>query len=275
MAPAHHAAGQEPPDAVKKLAADPGATSIVTDFDGTLALVVADPEAVWAIDGVVDSLAAAARSFRRTAVVSGRPASFLLSRLTGTDGQIPAGVSLAGLYGMELVEGDTVTVHPDALTWVPEVDKVVAAAEAGAPPGVGIERKGLSVTLHVRTVPHEAHWAETFAEAHARLSGLVVHPGRMSWELRPPVDVDKGTTVDDIIAGSTAACFMGDDIGDLPAFDALDRFAAAGGHAVRIAVDSAEAPRQLMKRADVVADGPAAAVDLLAWLAQAGAAAAS
>lgn len=242
---------------------------MLTDFDGTLARIDADPEAVWPLDGVADLLARLALHYGRVGLVSGRPAAFLLSRLVGEDGEPPSGVAMAGLYGLEVVEGRDILVHPDALSWVPAVDGVVAAAEAGAPPGVGIERKGLSVTLHVRAVPHEAHWAQTFASAHSAATGLTVHPGRMSWELRPPVDVDKGTTIATMLTGMHSACFLGDDVGDLPAFDALDDFAGRGGHSVRVAVMSPEAPPDLMARADVVVDGPDGALDLLRWLDQA------
>ncbi len=40
----------------------------------------------------------------------------------------------------------------------------------------------------------------------------------MSVELRPPVKTDKGTVVDELASGLGAACFFGDDLGDLPAF---------------------------------------------------------
>ncbi len=45
----------------------------------------------------------------------------------------------------------------------------------------------------------------------------------MSWELRPPVPTDKGTVVTELAAGLAAVCFVGDDTGDLPAFEALRR----------------------------------------------------
>lgn len=264
-----HQIGRPPPEPVRNLAVRPARTALLTDFDGTLAPIVADPDGVWALPGVADLLARLADKFHRVGIVSGRPASFLIDRLrNATDGHLPNGLALAGLYGMEVVEGERVVVHPDALGWVPEVDRVVALAEAGAPPGVGIERKGLSVTLHIRNAPHEAHWAEHFARANAVDSGLVVHPGRMSWELRPPVAVDKGTTIDEMVADVGAACFLGDDVGDLPAFDALDRFEANGGRAVRIGVLSDESPADLVSRADVLVEGPEGAVDLLRWLAQ-------
>jgi trehalose 6-phosphate phosphatase len=60
---------------------------------------------------------------------------------------------------------------------------------------------------------------------------------------------------------------VGDDRGDLPAYDALDRMAAQGVHALRVAVASDEAPAELLARADLVLDGPPAVVALLRRLA--------
>ena len=50
--------------------------------------------------------------------------------------------------------------------------------------------------------------------------------GRMAVELRPPVPVDKGTTVAELVdAARRSPVFAGDDAGDLPAFAALARLA--------------------------------------------------
>jgi trehalose 6-phosphate phosphatase len=121
------------------------------------------------------------------------------------------------------------------------------------------------VTLHVRIDPASADWARAWAAATAEATGLVVHEGRMSFELRPPLDLHKGSVVRDLVDGRRAACFLGDDLGDLPAFDALDRFAAgdAGAYALRIGVRSDEAPVGLLERADLVVDGPPGALAIL------------
>src|SRR5918995_2649760 len=94
--------------------------------------------------------------------------------------------------------------------------------------------------------------------------------GGAKWggELHPPLPADKGTALEALTAGMTAVAYVGDDRGDLPAYDALDRMAAAGGvDTLRVAVASAEAPQDLLRRADLVLDGPAAVVDLLRRLA--------
>jgi trehalose 6-phosphate phosphatase len=60
-----------------------------------------------------------------------------------------------------------------------------------------------------------------------------------------------------------AVAFFGDDVVDLPGFDALDILEKEGARTLRVAVDSSEAPRALIERADVVVQGPAGAVSLL------------
>jgi trehalose 6-phosphate phosphatase len=89
----------------------------------------------------------------------------------------------------------------------------------------------------------------------------------MSVELHPPVAADKGTAIQSLVTGVEAVCFVGDDRGDLPAFDALDRLEARGMDVVRVAVASTEVPGDLIERADLVVDGPSGVLDLLRQLA--------
>jgi len=241
----------------------PANAAVITDFDGTLAPIVDDPAAAVALPGTVDALHQLAERYGRVAVVSGRPVQFLRDRLE-LDQRPPSTLVISGLYGLERVDGRGHSVHPDALEWQPAVEEAARRAQEAAPAGVGVERKGLSVTLHVRNAPQLAGWARSWAEASAAVSGLAVHAGRMSWELRPPVAVDKGTVVADLTADSRAACFLGDDIGDLSAFDALDRMAARSGTVVvRVGVRSPEAPPELIERADVLVAGPSGSLAFL------------
>lgn len=241
----------------------PDAAAVITDFDGTLSPIVEDPDAARPLPGVVDTLHELARRYRVVAVVSGRPVDFLRLHL-GVDGTEAGALVLSGLYGIERLASGRLLVDPAAEGFRPVVEEVAARAGAAAPAGVVVERKGLSVTLHVRTAPAQARWASSWAADAAAASGLVVHAGRMSFELRPPVVVDKGTVVAGLVEGTEAACFLGDDLGDLPAFSALDEHAVrSGAVTVRVGVRSDEAPAELVRRADVVVDGPAGALDVL------------
>jgi trehalose 6-phosphate phosphatase len=128
---------------------------------------------------------------------------------------------------------------------------------------VVVERKGLSLTLHYRTAPELEEALGAYAAEEALRSGLVARPARMSWELHPPIEVDKGTAVLEVAADFDAVAFAGDDLGDLPGFEALDELDQRGVATLRIAVDSTEAPLELLDRADLVVDGPEGLVALL------------
>jgi trehalose 6-phosphate phosphatase len=241
----------------------PQRSAVLTDFDGTLAPIVDDPYGARPLDGAVDALRRLARRYGVVAVISGRPVSFLLDRFGDT-----GSVVLNGLYGLEWIGSDGARhEHAEAGPWRSLIDAAADDAEAAAPVGTIVERKGLSVVLHVRTAPEHDEWARGWAEATADATGLALHPGRRSYELRPQVATDKGTVVDELVDGVERACFLGDDVGDLPAFDALDRLGAVAARtAVRIGVISPEAPVELVERADVMVDGPVGALDVLRWL---------
>ena len=267
-----HPAASVPP-ALRSLAGAPARSALFLDFDGTLAAVVEDPRAARPLPGVPSLLADLARAFALVGVVSGRPTAFLAEVLGRPDG-----VLLEGLYGLErALRG------PELETWAAVVDDVVAEAEAEAPTGVYVEPKGLTVTLHWRRAPQHRQWVLDFAERQHAGRGLVVHPGRAERELRPPLRVDKGTVVRALVAEHDArpgagplahAVAFGDDIGDLPAFAALDELGAAAGgrlEVVKVAAVDAESPAAVAERADLTVAGATGAVALLRTLADAAA----
>jgi trehalose 6-phosphate phosphatase len=238
---------------------DPARAGVFSDFDGTLSGIVDDPAAARPLDGVADTLTGLAGRYRTVAVVSGRPVAFLQQFL-------PSSVTLAGLYGLELVEEGERREHPRAGQWRAVIDDVVARSRAAGPVGMLVEPKGLSLTLHFREHP-DLEWAvRQWAESEAARSGLGCRPARRSLELHPPLPVDKGTTVRELASGLEAVVFLGDDQGDLPAFDALAALKGEGIRAVRVAVASSEAPASLLDQADIVVAGPAGALDLLQQL---------
>jgi len=255
------------------LVVDPGATAVITDFDGTLSSIVEDPATARPLDGVPDLLDRLCTSFGVVAVVSGRPVSFLLEHLSlrGTDAPR---VRLFGLYGMEGVGPDgSARLTAAAEPWLPVVADVASRLEADAPTGVLVEHKGAAVTVHWRRAPGAEQWASRRIADVALPAGLVLHPGRASVELRPPLAIDKGTIVRQLTSGCRAACFLGDDLGDLPAFAALARRADEDGmDVVAVAVRDDESAPELVTAADVVVDGPEGARAVLSWLERAGSA---
>ena len=107
--------------------------------------------------------------------------------------------------------------------WREVIDDVATVSRATGPEDMQVESKGLSLTLHYRGHPELEGEVRSLAERQAARSGLSLRSARMSYELHPPIDADKGTALHDLAGGLEAVCFIGDDRGDLPAFDAIDR----------------------------------------------------
>jgi trehalose 6-phosphate phosphatase len=97
--------------------------------------------------------------------------------------------------------------------------------------------------------------------------GLVLEPGRLVLEVRP-AGVDKGVALTEYVraTGAGTVLYAGDDLGDLPAFAAVERLRAEGVAGLLVCSGSAEVT-ELADRADLVVDGPEGVVRLLRALA--------
>jgi trehalose 6-phosphate phosphatase len=238
----------------------PDRAAVLVDFDGTLSPIVDVPSEAKPLEGAIDALAALAERYAVVAVLSGRPVAFL-------EPILPAKVVISGLYGLEVLRDGVRIDHPGAGAWREAVDDVARCSHDRGPAGVVVEPKDLSLTLHYRAHPEIEAEVRAWAATQAVRSGLVLRPARMSVELHPPIAADKGTAIESLVADVDAVCYVGDDRGDLPAFDALDRLEQRGMDVLRVAVASDEVPGDLIDRADLVVDGPAAVLDLLRGLA--------
>jgi trehalose 6-phosphate phosphatase len=233
-------------------------TALALDYDGTLSPIVEDPSCAVPLPGMAELLARLIPHFRAIALVSGRPAAELLGRLS------VSGLRYLGLYGLEEVVDGTVIIDEEAQRLEPEVR--AAIAELSHHPAVlaaqaYVEDKGRATAIHLRRVKDPPKWMDTIEEAArdvAARHGLRVLSGRLVWELRPAGQGDKGYALRRLVAESNAQAVVvvGDDLGDIPAFDAAQELRNRGMGCLRVAVLSAESPRELLERADYVVDGP-------------------
>lgn len=244
-------------DPLDGIRADPARTGLFTDFDGTLSVLVDDPAAAVPAPGAVAELERLALRYAVVGVVSGRPVTFLRSRLGDR-------LLLSGLYGLESLQDGQLVEAGAAAIWRPIV--AAATARAKARFGDAVEGKGASLTLHFRVQPRLGAAMRAWAVGEEAASGLVVRSAKSSVELHPPLALDKGTVIEGAARELGAVCFIGDDAGDLAAFDALDRLASRGVLAVRVAAATAETPEELLTRADLVVGGPEGVMHLLASL---------
>jgi trehalose 6-phosphate phosphatase len=250
---------------MEKLAKSPGRSGLFFDFDGTLAPIVGHPEDARPLPGVPQELEGLSRTFRVVAVVSGRSAAELSEWLGPR-------VEIWGLHGAQRAFGGRVEIVPEMVRFETPMKAVLKEAQQRVAefviPGTLVEDKHIMVGLHWRMADDgenaERRMKELARDLAARY-GLDIGRGKMALELRPPVEVSKKGVVLNRAREEElrAAAFAGDDVVDLPAFDAMDELAREGVATTRVAVSSDEAPQQLIERADVVVDGPEG---MLAWL---------
>jgi trehalose 6-phosphate phosphatase len=234
-------------DALRPVTKDPSSAGIFLDVDGTLAPIVERSADARVPDAIKRALEVLVPLYACVACVSGR-AALDARRLVGVEG-----VTYAGSHGAELLfpGDDEPTMAPGFAEWAPRVREFVESQDLG---DLRVEHKGAIVALHWRGSEAEEERAKEIA-AHA--NGLVTHWGRKVLEIRPPVEVNKGQAVRELIRRYSlqAALFAGDDVTDLDGFDAVD---------VRVGVRSDEGPPEIVERADLVVDDMA---DVLAALA--------
>jgi trehalose 6-phosphate phosphatase len=159
--------------------------------------------------------------------------------------------------------------HAESGKWRQQIAATEQRAQAHAPADVVIERKGLALSLHYRTSPSAEEWIRGFCRDVAHETGLVAHDTRYSVELRPPVELDKGDAMQELLDEHhpRAVAFFGDDLVDIPAVEAMRAEPAITSAAVF--VDSLEGPRAFAQIADLVLPSPAdAALVLQAVLAR-------
>jgi trehalose 6-phosphate phosphatase len=255
-------------DALLAIVRQPRQTLVALDFDGTLAPIVDDPERAFADPDAVDALAEVGSLVGTVALVTGRPARTAV-RLGGFAGR--AGLEsmvVLGQYGVERWDGAT-----DSYTIPPEPPEVTAAGEELptilASLGLAdarVEHKGRALGVHTRQLadPRAAFDALSgpLRDLAAR-HGLLLEPGRNVLEIRAS-GTDKGGALRELVAetGARQVVFAGDDLGDLPAFEAVAALRDEGVAGLLVCSASQEEDA-LRSRADVVVEGPAG---VSAWL---------
>ncbi|MGQ4615404.1 trehalose-phosphatase [Nocardia sp. R7R-8] len=232
--------------------------AVLLDFDGTVAEIVADPSAAEPVAGVAAVLRKLAAQCP-VAVVSGRDLTDLRARVG-----VP-GIWYAGSHGFDLVAPDGTRHVHDA---VPGAERALTAAAGELRrrlrdvTGVLVEHKRFAVAVHYRNV-HAEEVGRVVAAVHeaGHTGGLRVTHGRRVAELRPDVDWDKGAAVRwilDHLTGPVFPIYLGDDLTDEDAFDAVesDGLAVVVRHdetgdrhtAARYAVDGPHRVRDFLDR---------------------------
>lgn len=204
------------------------------------------------------------RCLLRIVIISGRDTDQL-------GAQVPIdGVTLVGNHGLEEREGDLSRLVAEAKPFVASIERAagaVARLGEARTPGVTLERKRVTLSVHFRNAadPRTAGAALGGAlRGIADREHLQLRAGRLVWELRPPLEIDKGEVLRRL-AGSlrpAAIVYAGDDLTDADAFRALASM-RPGIRTLAVGVRSAEVPDAAFADCDVVVDGVAGIKQLL------------
>jgi trehalose 6-phosphate phosphatase len=248
--------------------------AVVTDIDGTISAIAPTPA-----EAMVDATAKAALSrlaseLAAVAVVSGRAPQ---------DGAAMVGLpelTYVGNHGLERIERGAHWTHPVAAASGPAIAAALAEIEsavqaAADAPWLVVENKGVTGTVHYRLAPDAREAAALLGplveEAAAR-HGLRVTLGRMIFELRPPLAVNKGTAIRELARdlGLRGIVFFGDDVTDVDAFRALREMREEGAATtLRVGVLGTETAPAVFAETDLMVDGvPGCAATLLALAAR-------
>jgi trehalose 6-phosphate phosphatase len=199
--------------------------ALFLDYDGTLVGIRRRPELARLRSDRRAVLVRLAR-LAEVIIVSGRPLEEV-RRLVGIPGLV-----YVGNHGLEIAGDGRVWVHPLAARRVSAVTRATVALRARTlgMPGILVEDKGLTASVHYRAAKRRLHKPIlAIAEDEIRRSrgALVLRQGKMVLEIRPRLDWDKGQSVLRLLRAPRRRSrgawpiYIGDDLTDEDAFRAL------------------------------------------------------
>ena len=192
---------------------------VTSDYDGTMAPIVSNPDEAFPHPESVRALRALASLPATTAaVISGRALRDL-----ATLSRLPVEVQLVGSHGSEFDIGFVQEITPEAKSLLTRLIAELGAI-AAAHPGVDIETKPASVALHVRNAsPEDGDQAvDSVRRGAANWPEVQVTEGKAVIELAV-IATDKGNALETLRhqAAASTTVFLGDDVTDEKAFRRL------------------------------------------------------
>jgi trehalose 6-phosphate phosphatase len=181
-----------------------------------------------------------------------------------------------GNHGMEeLYQGGTVQVNSRVTAYRPKLQNVLDAAEKLIVEGMEIEDKGATASIHYRRAANPEQAAAQLKPGLLQLAsenGIDLHSGKMVFELRPPIEINKGTAFRQLVKQYKldAAIFLGDDVTDVDAIRMATDLREGGlCYGLSLGVQHDDTPEEVARYADFVASGVEDVGDFLVWLSMA------
>ena len=243
------------------LAVQPGRLGLVTDVDGTISPIVDQPDAAQVTPRNRELLSRLESSLPLVAVISGRSAEDVHARL-----------DYIGNHGLERWVDGQVQIRPEASRYRPALEKAQADIQALLQPGMLLEDKGATLSLHYRQAKQPDQVAielQPKLQQLANSHGLWLTEGRRVFEFRPPLKIDKGTAFRGLVRDYRleTALYLGDDTTDIAALQAARNLRTDGScRAYGLGVKSDGTPETVLANADFLIYGLPEVESFLAWL---------
>jgi len=243
---------------------------LITDVDGTISKTASIPQQAEVTPLCRQYLSALCNQLALVAAVSGR-ATVEVKNMINIDGMV-----YIGNHGLERWIGGHSEFIKDARGYLPVIEAVTKElSPLLSIEGLSIENKGVTATIHYRLCPdHQSARQDILAaiENLPRAKSLrIMQESKYAINLLPPVRVDKGTGILDLIQeyNLRGSIYLGDDITDIYAFRAIraaTRDLDFQGFA--IGITSQEMPEKLAEEADFTLNGVNDVERFLKWLSQ-------
>lgn len=243
---------------------------LITDVDGTISPIAPTPQQAKVSPTCRRYLGILSRRMALVAAVSGRPAAEA-GQMVGVSDMV-----YIGNHGLEKLVQGRLELSQGARDYAGRVRAAVDELGRLLQPaaGISIENKGVTATIHYRLSPDPELARQKIMAAIEKsdtAGRLRIKPGKMSLNLLPPVEMDKGTAVTGLIKeyNLQSGLYLGDDYTDIDAFRAIHNAGKGSdfkGYA--IAVTSREMPAGLVDEADFTLEGIAEVERFLGWLAR-------
>jgi trehalose 6-phosphate phosphatase len=237
---------------------------ILTDIDGTISQIAPSPEAATVESAARAALCSLSDRLALTGAITGR-AALDAFRMVGLEGLV-----YSGNHGMELWRNGELEQSATALRYQPAINRVLDTLSAPSRlNGLVVENKGLTASIHYRAADNpELAESEILAELDSLIvdDELVITRGRKVIELRPPVELSKGTSVIELakMYQLDGLIYFGDDVTDVDAFKALSSHRTQRNvHFYSIGVRNDPTPQAVIDHADALVDGVEGVVTLL------------
>ena len=243
---------------------------LITDVDGTISQTAPTPQQAKVTPLCHQYLSDLCNHLALVAAISGRSA-IQVKEMINIDKMV-----YIGNHGMERWTRGHSEFIKDAQDYPPVIEAVTKElSPLLSIKGLSIENKGVTATIHYRLCPdHQTARQDILAaienSPHAK-SLWIMQESKYAINLLPPVRVDKGTGILDLIReyNLRGGIYLGDDVTDIYAFRAIHtatRNLDFQGFA--IGITSKEMPKKLAEEADFTLNGVNDVERFLKWLYQ-------